>query len=94
MNTVPAGLSVGYGFVEYSTPQEAALAIQNMNRYPIRNKILKVSYARNPSPDIKNANMYVCGLHPNMTLQDLENLFRPYGTIITANLLKGFFFLV
>ena len=60
-----------------------------MNRRPVGNKVLKVSYARNPSPEIKNANMYVCGLNPEMTLQDLENLFKPFGTIITANLLKG-----
>ena len=65
------------------------MAIQTMNRRPIENKVLKVSYARNPSPEIKNANMYICGLSPDVTLEHLETLFQPFGTIITANLLKG-----
>lgn len=89
-----AGASVGYGFIEYQNEQEAAAAIRAMNRHQIENKTLKVSYARNPSPEIKNANMYVCGLSSDTDLEHLEALFRPYGTIITANLLKGLFFTV
>lgn len=82
------GQSVGYGFIEYSQPQEAQLAIHSMNTRPLENKRLKVSYARNPSPEIKNANMYICGLNQDVTLEQLEEMFRPFGTIITANLLK------
>lgn len=89
-----AGASVGYGFIEYTMPQEAAAAIRAMNRHQIENKTLKVSYARNPSPEIKNANMYVCGLSSDTDLEHLEALFRPFGTIITANLLKGLFYTI
>ncbi|KAH7817183.1 putative ELAV protein [Monocercomonoides exilis] len=82
------GASLGYGFIEYTLPEEAEFAIHNLNRRQIENKVLKVSYARNPSPEIKNANMYVSGLHQDLNIEGLEQLFRPFGTIITSNILK------
>lgn len=48
---------------------------------------LKVSFARPSSDAIKGANLYVSGLSKTMTQQDLENLFAPYGTIITSRIL-------
>jgi hypothetical protein len=48
---------------------------------------LQVSYARPSSEAIKGANLYVSGLPKNMTQQDLENLFSPYGRIITSRIL-------
>jgi hypothetical protein len=47
----------------------------------------QVSYARPSSEAIKGANLYVSGLPKNMTQQDLENLFSPYGRIITSRIL-------
>jgi len=49
--------------------------------------LLQVSYARPSSEAIKGANLYVSGLPKNMTQQDLENLFSPYGRIITSRIL-------
>jgi len=82
------GASLGYGFIEFEKPEQAEFAISNLNRRQIENKILKVSYARNPSPEIKNSNLYVSGLHQDLTVEGLEQLFRPYGTIITSTILK------
>jgi len=47
----------------------------------------KVSFARPSSEAIKGANLYVSGLPKHMTQQDLENLFSPYGRIITSRIL-------
>lgn len=47
----------------------------------------QVSYARPSSEAIKGANLYVSGLPKNMTQQDLESLFSPYGRIITSRIL-------
>lgn len=47
----------------------------------------QVSYARPSSEAIKGANLYVSGLPKNMTQQDLEALFSPYGRIITSRIL-------
>lgn len=49
--------------------------------------IFQVSYARPSSEAIKGANLYVSGLPKNMAQQDLENLFSPYGRIITSRIL-------
>jgi len=48
---------------------------------------VQVSYARPSSEAIKGANLYVSGLPKNMAQQDLENLFSPYGRIITSRIL-------
>lgn len=49
--------------------------------------LFQVSYARPSSEAIKGANLYVSGLPKNMTQQDLEALFSPYGRIITSRIL-------
>lgn len=57
---------------------------------PIGRKVFQnsqVSYARPSSEAIKGANLYVSGLPKNMTQQDLEALFSPYGRIITSRIL-------
>lgn len=46
-----------------------------------------MSFARPSSEAIKGANLYVSGLPKNMAQQDLENLFSPYGRIITSRIL-------
>lgn len=47
----------------------------------------QVSFARPSSDAIKGANLYVSGLSKSMTQQDLENLFTPFGQIITSRIL-------
>ncbi|XP_046406030.1 ELAV-like protein 1 isoform X5 [Ischnura elegans] len=79
--------SLGYGFVNYHRPEDAEKAINTLNGLRLQNKTIKVSYARPSSEAIKGANLYVSGLPKNLTQQDLENLFSPYGRIITSRIL-------
>ncbi|KAI5734107.1 hypothetical protein M8J77_002534 [Diaphorina citri] len=79
--------SLGYGFVNYYRTEDAERAIIELNGLKLQNKSIKVSYARPSSEAIKRANLYVSGLPKHMTQEDLENLFRPYGTIITSRIL-------
>ncbi|XP_017785470.1 PREDICTED: ELAV-like protein 3 isoform X3 [Nicrophorus vespilloides] len=81
------GQSLGYGFVNYHRPEDAEKAINTLNGLRLQNKTIKVSYARPSSEAIKGANLYVSGLPKNMTQQDLESLFSPYGRIITSRIL-------
>ncbi|XP_043480920.1 ELAV-like protein 3 isoform X6 [Leptopilina heterotoma] len=81
------GQSLGYGFVNYHRPEDADKAINTLNGLRLQNKTIKVSYARPSSEAIKGANLYVSGLPKNMAQQDLENLFSPYGRIITSRIL-------
>ncbi|XP_022237561.1 ELAV-like protein 4 isoform X3 [Limulus polyphemus] len=84
---VTVGQSLGYGFVNYVRPEDAEKAINTLNGLRLQNKIIKVSYARPSSEAIKGANLYVSGLPKSMTQQELENLFAPYGRIITSRIL-------
>ncbi|XP_056646561.1 ELAV-like protein 3 isoform X2 [Diorhabda sublineata] len=81
------GQSLGYGFVNYHRPEDAEKAINTLNGLRLQNKTIKVSYARPSSEAIKGANLYVSGLPKNMTQQDLETLFSPFGRIITSRIL-------
>jgi len=82
------GQSLGYGFVNYKCPEDALRAINQLNMLRLQNKIIKVSYARPSSESIKGANLYVSGLPKNMTQQELESLFTPFGRIITSRILS------
>ena len=82
-----SGVSLGYGFVNYGTAEEAELAIQKLNGANLESKTLKVSYARPSSVAIKNANVYVANLPPTLSNAELDALFQPYGTIITSKIL-------
>ncbi|XP_018012743.1 ELAV-like protein 1 isoform X4 [Hyalella azteca] len=81
------GQSLGYGFVNYVRTDDAERAISQLNGLRLQNKTIKVSYARPSSEAIKGANLYVSGLPKSMTQQDLENMFRAFGSIITSRIL-------
>jgi len=81
------GQSLGYGFVNYIRSEDAEKAINTLNGLRLQNKTIKVSYARPSSEAIKGANLYVSGLPKSMAQQDLENLFAPFGRIITSRIL-------
>ncbi|KAJ4457761.1 putative Protein elav [Paratrimastix pyriformis] len=81
------GTSLGYGFIEYSKPEEATRAIEQMNGRPIESKRLKVSLARPPSTVIQNANLYISNLGPTVSPQMLGSVFGHFGKIIDVKVL-------
>ncbi|CAM6054124.1 unnamed protein product [Sphagnum tenellum] len=81
------GQSLGYGFVNYQSIDDATKAIQTLNGLRLQNKTIKVSYARPSSEAIKGANLYVSGLPKHMTQPDLERMFSSCGNIITSRIL-------
>jgi ELAV like protein 2/3/4 len=85
---VPAkGQSLGYGFVNYVRPQDAEQAVNVLNGLRLQNKVLKVSFARPSSESIKGANLYIAGLPKTISQEELEEIFRPFGEIITSRVL-------
>lgn len=87
MTDKSSGLSIGYGFVDFENPNDAEHAISVMDGLKIENKTIKVSYARPSSNEIKFANLYVTGFSKHMTQEEFDNLFRPFGKIITSRIL-------
>lgn len=82
-----SGQSLGYAFVNYSRPEDADKAIVTLNGMRLQNKTIKVSLARPSSDSIKNANLYVCGLPKEFNQADLEQMFNPFGSIISSKIL-------
>lgn len=82
------GYSYGFGFVKYCKEEDASRAIGTLNGLQVQNKRLKVSYARPAGDDIKDTNLYVTNLPKNITEQELDNIFGPYGYIVQKNILK------
>ena len=82
-----SGVSLGYGFINFRNELDAHKAIEQFNGYKMESKVLKVSYARPSSSAIKNANVYIANLPKQLSQEELEALFRPYGTIITSKIL-------
>ncbi|KAH3758491.1 ELAV like protein 2/3/4 [Pelomyxa schiedti] len=81
------GTSLGYGFVRYETLEEAKKAILVMNGHALDGKVLKVAFARPPSADIKNTNLYVSGMEPTFTRDELGEVFSRFGKVIDAKIL-------
>jgi len=75
--------SMGYGFVKYTKPEPAAAAIAAMNGHQMDQKKLRVSYSH-PRTE---ANVYVGNLLPSVTKEQLEELFKRYGTILECKIL-------
>lgn len=82
-----SGYSYGFGFVEYSTPQEAQTAIQQLSGCEIENKRIKVALARPPGENTKGANLYIRNIPQNYDEETLRNQFAHYGNIVQVRIL-------
>jgi len=78
--------SLGYGFVKFSSDAEANAAIEGLNGRQIENKILKVAISKPPT-DEKLQNLYIAGLEPHLTKEDLSTIFQSYGRVLEAKIL-------
>eukprot|EP01112_Ceratiomyxa_fruticulosa_P011477 TRINITY_DN3111_c0_g1_i1.p1 TRINITY_DN3111_c0_g1~~TRINITY_DN3111_c0_g1_i1.p1 ORF type:complete len:453 (-),score=81.54 TRINITY_DN3111_c0_g1_i1:205-1563(-) len=69
------GLSLGYGFVAFRSRNEAVLAKLSLHRKFLYGRCIRVGWAH------KNSNLFVGGLGPKVTTEELKKLFRPFGEI-------------
>ncbi|XP_060806667.1 sex-lethal homolog isoform X1 [Amyelois transitella] len=88
MKDFKTGYSYGFGFVNFTREEDAARAIETFNGYQLRNKRLKVSYARPSGDDIKETNLYVTNLPRAITEEQLETIFGKYGRIVQKHILR------
>ena len=87
MKNTMTGVSLGYGFVELVTKEDAVKSITKIDGIQIDGKTIKVSFARQSGPDIKESNVYIAGLPLWVNESKLLSLFSPFGTVITHKLL-------
>ncbi|KAL0348343.1 UNVERIFIED_CONTAM: Polyadenylate-binding protein 2 [Sesamum angustifolium] len=63
-----------YGYVNYSNPEDAAKAIEDLNFTPLNGKCIRISYS----------NRDASNLDKEVDHKALYNLFSPYGNIISS----------
>ena len=81
------GESLGYAFVRYYNVEDAKKAIETFNGLKLENKTIKVSIARISCDAIKGANLYICGIPRSLKTDQLEDIFKSCGRIITTRIL-------
>lgn len=78
--------SKGYGFVKFSTPEEAQAAIKGVDGTRIANKTVKVSIAR-PGRARRASNVFVSRLPVTWRDADLQAAFKTFGHIVECRVL-------
>jgi len=86
------GRSKGYGFVHYETAEAATTAIQAVNGMLLNDKKVYVGHhisrkeRQSKIEEMKSqfTNLYAKNLDPEMTQEEFENLFTPFGTVTSC----------
>ncbi|KAG8364246.1 hypothetical protein BUALT_Bualt19G0108200 [Buddleja alternifolia] len=80
--------SLGYGYVNFSNPQHAAKALEDLNFTPLNGKRIRISYSnRDANMRISGAgNIFVKNLDEKIDLKALYEIFSSCGDIFSCKL--------
>ncbi|KAK7268841.1 hypothetical protein RIF29_21550 [Crotalaria pallida] len=78
--------SLGYGYVNYSNPQDAARSLDVLNFTPLKNKPIRIMYShRDPSIRKKgDANIFIKNLDRAIDHKALHAIFSSFGNILSC----------
>ncbi|KAL0432531.1 UNVERIFIED_CONTAM: Polyadenylate-binding protein 2 [Sesamum latifolium] len=80
--------SLGYGYVNYSNPQDAARAMEVLNFTPLNNKSIRVMYSHR-DPSIRKsgtANIFIKNLDKTIDNKALHDTFSSFGNILSCKI--------
>ncbi|KAK3134001.1 hypothetical protein QOZ80_6AG0543770 [Eleusine coracana subsp. coracana] len=93
--------SLGYGYVNFHSRQDASRAMEALNFTPVNGKAIRIMFS-NRDPTIRRsgrANLFVKNLEPNIDSKSLYDMFSPFGSILSCKVVtdssgisKGFGF--
>ncbi|GFS35196.1 poly(A) binding protein 2 [Actinidia rufa] len=80
--------SLGYGYVNYSNPQDAARAIEVLNFTPLNDKVIRIMYShRDPSVRKSGAaNIFIKNLDKAIDNKALHDTFSSFGNILSCKI--------
>lgn len=82
------GMSYGFGFVEFVHECDAARAVSSLDGLHMQNKRIKVAHAnKNEDGEDKGTNIYIKNIPKEYTEKELNEVFKPYGTITQSKIL-------
>ncbi|CAL9084528.1 unnamed protein product [Musa textilis] len=78
--------SLGYAYVNYSNPGDAAMALEVLNFTPLNNKPIRIMYSnRDPSNRRSGAaNIFIKNLDKMIGNKDLHGIFSSFGNILSC----------
>jgi poly(U)-binding-splicing factor PUF60 len=94
-----SGKHKGFAFIEFETPEAAALAYEQMNGALMGGRNIKVGRPSNMpqaqpiieqlTEDSKSySRIYVASIHPELNESDVQSVFEAFGTIRACSLVR------
>lgn len=80
--------SLGYGYVNYSSPQDAARALDMLNFTPVNGKSVRIMYSHR-DPSIRKsgtANIFIKNLDKSIDNKALHDTFSSFGNILSCKI--------
>nr|KJB63885.1 hypothetical protein B456_010G021800 [Gossypium raimondii] len=82
------GRSLGYGYVNYSNPRDAARALDLLNFTPLNNKPIRIMYSQR-DPSLRKsgtANIFIKNLDKSIDHKALHDTFSAFGNILSCKI--------
>ncbi|KAA6393135.1 MAG: putative polyadenylate-binding protein [Streblomastix strix] len=78
------GISCGFGFVTMYDIETARMAVTVLNKRVLDGRIIEVSFSRPKPAPVESCRLFVGGLSPQTTSDDLKKLFEEVGQVESA----------